>query len=201
MGIKINHKTKRHPLRGAFYHLVERRESWTFAALAAKSVNFSLPACTAVISARPKTEKIAADFSSAPLHKSAKGHPNGCPFAFLVEAAGIEPASENHLIQLSPSAAVLLRFPSRIAERQAMRYGSHYAVTVGVAPRRSRSPLIDASLPTAVLRGKTGSLIKPPTQRSCCRLLFKSAGFIAGPPPLLAYRISQSPSKPLRPRV
>jgi hypothetical protein len=66
-----------------------------------------------------------------------------------------------------------LRFPSRIAERQAMRYGSHYAVTVGVAPRRSRSPLIDAPHPAAVLRGRTGGLIKPPRQRYCCRLLFK----------------------------
>ena len=99
----------------------------------------------------------------------------------MVEAAGIEPASENHLIRLSPSAAVLFRFPSRAAERQAARYGSHYAVTVGVAPRRSRSPLIDASLPTAVLRGKTGSLIRPPRQQYCCRLFFKIAGFIAGP--------------------
>ena len=82
----------------------------------------------------------------------------------LVEAAGIEPASENHLIQLSPSAAYLLRFPSHIADGQAMRYGSHYAVTVGVAPLRSRSPLIDAPLPVAVLRGRTGGLIKPPEQ-------------------------------------
>ena len=95
----------------------------------------------------------------------------------MVEAAGIEPASENHLIQLSPSAADLLGFPSRIAERQAMRYGSHYGVTRGVAPPRSRSPLIDASLPTAVLRGKTGGLIKPPRQRYCCRLLFKNCRF------------------------
>ncbi len=97
-----------------------------------------------------------------------------------MEAAGIEPASESHLIQLSPSAADLFGFPSRIAERQAMRYGSRYAVTVGAAPRRTRSPLIDASLPTAVLRGKTGSLIRPPTQLYCCRLLFKSTDFIAG---------------------
>ncbi len=76
---------------------------------------------------------------------------------------------------------VYWRFPSRAADRQAARYGSHYAVTGRVAPLRSRSPLIDASLPTAVLRGKTGSLIRPPTQLYCCRLLFKIAGFIAGP--------------------
>ena len=135
------------------------------------------------------------------LLREIKKTPVWVSFLFLVEARGIEPLSENHLIQLSPSAADLLRFPSRIADRQAMRYGSHYGVTSGVAPCRSRSPLIDASLPTAVLRGKTGGLIRLPTQRYCCRLLFKSAGFIAGPPPLLAYRISQSPSKPLRPHV
>ena len=88
----------------------------------------------------------------------------GVFFLFLVEARGIEPLSENHLIQLSPSAVRLLGFPSRIAGGQAMRYGSHYAVTEGVAPLRSRSPLIDAPLPVAVLRGRTGSLIKPPEQ-------------------------------------
>ena len=49
----------------------------------------------------------------------------GCGSLPLVEAAGIEPASENHLIRLSPSAAILLGFPSRIAEWQAIRYGSH----------------------------------------------------------------------------
>ena len=97
----------------------------------------------------------------------------GSPLTCLVEAARVELASEHHLIQLSPSAADLLGFPSRIAERQAMRYGSHYAVTVGVAPHRSRSPLIDAPHPAAVLRGRTGGLIKPPRQLYCCRLLFK----------------------------
>ena len=113
------------------------------------------------------------------LHNAKRAPPKAVLVA-LVEAAGIEPASESHLIQLSPSAADLLRFPSRIADRQAMRYGSHYAVTGRVAPLRSRSPLIDASLPTAVLRGKTGSLIRPPTQLYCCRLLFKIADFTAG---------------------
>ena len=111
--------------------------------------------------------------------KTQKSTHEGC-FLRLVEAAGIEPASENHLIQLSPSAVRLLRFPSRIAGGQAMRYGSHYAVTVGCHPHRSRSPRVDASLPVAVLRGKTGSLIRPPGQQYCCRLLFKIAAFIAG---------------------
>ena len=96
-----------------------------------------------------------------------------------MEAAGIEPASENHLVRLSPSAADLLRFPSRIADRQAMRYGSHYAVTGGVAPFRSRSPLFDAPFSVAVVRGRTGGLIRPPEQQYCCRLLFKVADFRA----------------------
>ncbi len=45
-------------------------------------------------------------------------------FAFyLVEPGGIEPPSENHLSQLSPSAAGLLGFPSPNADRQAFGYG------------------------------------------------------------------------------
>ena len=158
----------------------------------------STPIKPCIFALRAKIRLATRSLASA---KKKKDTHKGCPFLFLVEAARVELASENHLIQLSPSAADLLRFPSRIADRQAMRYGSHYGVTSGVAPCRSRSPLIDASLPTAVLRGKTGGLIRLPTQRYCCRLLFKSAGFIAGPPPLLAYRISQSPSKPLRPHI
>ena len=106
-------------------------------------------------------------------NENAKRAPVKGALCILVEARGIEPLSENHLIQLSPSAADLLRVPSRIADRQAMRYGSHYAVTVGVAPRRSRSPLFDAPHPAAVLRGRTGGLIKPPRQRYCCSLLFE----------------------------
>ena len=76
----------------------------------------------------------------------------------LVEARGIEPQSENHLIQLSPSAVRLLGFPSRIAGGQAMRYGSHYAVTEGVASPCSRSPLIGALFSAAVLRDRTGCI-------------------------------------------
>ncbi len=75
----------------------------------------------------------------------------------MVESRGIEPLSENHLIRLSPSAVGLLRFPSRIADRQAIRYGSHYAMTESVAPLGSCSPLVDAFIPTAVLRVKTGA--------------------------------------------
>ena len=74
----------------------------------------------------------------------------------MVEAAGIEPASESHLIQLSPSAADLLGFPSRIADRQAMRYGSHYAVTKDVATLRSRSPLIRRLAPDRGASGRNG---------------------------------------------
>lgn len=46
---------------------------------------------------------------------------NGC--AALVEAAGIEPASENLSTQLSPGADGLLKFPRRPANRQADRQG------------------------------------------------------------------------------
>ena len=78
--------------------------------------------------------------------------------SYLVEARGIEPLSENHLIQLSPSAVRLLGVPSRIAGGQAMRYGSHYAVTGGVASPCSRSPLIGALFSAAVLRDRTGCI-------------------------------------------
>ena len=43
---------------------------------------------------------------------------------FLVEMAGIEPASENRLPGLSTSVAALLTFPPRTAEQQALRISS-----------------------------------------------------------------------------
>jgi hypothetical protein len=46
------------------------------------------------------------------------------PSFIMVEARGIEPLSENHLSQLSPSAAYPLRFPSPDADGQASGYGS-----------------------------------------------------------------------------
>ena len=42
----------------------------------------------------------------------------------VVEAAGIEPASENQFPQLSTSVVYLLTFPARIADKQAMRESS-----------------------------------------------------------------------------
>ena len=41
----------------------------------------------------------------------------------LVEAAGVEPASENPSIQLSPGEVYLLKFPSRRADKQALPKG------------------------------------------------------------------------------
>ena len=84
-----------------------------------------------------------------PLNKRVSDH--------LVEATGIEPVSENHLPWFSPSAADLLRFPSLNAERQALSYGSRPCVTDEATADRSRSPLIDAFIPTAVLRVKTAA--------------------------------------------
>ena len=46
-----------------------------------------------------------------------------CPFG-LVEAAGIEPASENQFTGTSPSAVCRFRFPSHSADKQAECYGS-----------------------------------------------------------------------------
>ncbi len=75
----------------------------------------------------------------------------------LVEPGGIEPPSENHSSQLSPSAADRLGFPSPNAERQAFGYGRCKAVACAAPSARSRSPLIDASFPTAVLRDETAA--------------------------------------------
>lgn len=81
----------------------------------------------------------------------------GSDLFVVVEAGGIEPPSENHLSQLSPSAADLLGFPSSAAERQAADYGSRFVMTEAAARFRSRSPLIDAFIPSAVLRVKTAA--------------------------------------------
>ena len=45
------------------------------------------------------------------------------PF-YLVEMAGVEPASEDQLPRLSTSVADLLKFPQCSAERQALHLGS-----------------------------------------------------------------------------
>lgn len=50
--------------------------------------------------------------------------PKSSSKVLLVEARGVEPLSENHLPQLSPSAVSLLGFPSHSADRQALCYGS-----------------------------------------------------------------------------
>ena len=82
----------------------------------------------------------------------------GCSFTPpMVEARGVEPLSENQSTVLSPSAAGLLRFPSHNAGRQALCYGSHPVMTGAVARPRSRSPLVDAFIPAAVLRVKTAA--------------------------------------------
>lgn len=77
--------------------------------------------------------------------------------SYLVEARGIEPLSENHLPWLSPSAVHLLGFPSSCAGGQAYDFGSRPVMTGAAARPGSRSPLIDAFIPTAVLRVKTAA--------------------------------------------
>ena len=74
-----------------------------------------------------------------------------------MEAARIELASENPSPRLSPSAVFRLGFPSSIAEKQAIDYGSRYVMTKKAALFRSRAPLIDALTEAAVLSGRTGA--------------------------------------------
>ena len=74
-----------------------------------------------------------------------------------MELRGIEPLSENHLPRLSPSAARLLGFPSLNAGGQAVSYGSRQVMTGEATAARSRAPLNDAPIPTAVLRVGTAA--------------------------------------------
>lgn len=74
-----------------------------------------------------------------------------------MEATGVEPVSENHLPQLSPSAANYLGFPSLTADRQAVSYGSLYCMTQVKTLLRSRSPLNHAPNKAAVLNVGTAA--------------------------------------------
>ena len=74
-----------------------------------------------------------------------------------MEATGIEPVSESLFPKISPSAAVRLKFPHFPAERQAGKLGSLLFISRFEAHADLRSPLIDAFIPTAVLRVKTAA--------------------------------------------
>ena len=65
----------------------------------------------------------------------------------MVEAAGIEPASENQSIQASPSAVCLSAFrpfPPHSAGKQALWFSSFWYNPTCEAAQQDRSPLIDA---------------------------------------------------------
>ena len=65
---------------------------------------------------------------------------------FVVEMAGVEPASESSSAQLSTSVSGLLGLPSAPAVRQADAYGSLQVMTGEEAIPCSRSLLIDAQI-------------------------------------------------------
>lgn len=76
-----------------------------------------------------------------------------------MEAAGIEPASKNRFIQLSPSAADALTFPYSAARRQAALFGISYTWQV----RKSSLRMFTAALtplPGRGAPGLDGSLIR-----------------------------------------
>lgn len=54
-----------------------------------------------------------------PRHEKKEGRTEVRPSFFLVEAAGIEPASEKPLTELSPGAGHLLNFPGLAADARA----------------------------------------------------------------------------------
>ena len=81
---------------------------------------------------------------------------------FLVEMRGIEPLSENLLIQLSPSAFRLLEFPLTHGGGQPYVAGSHFMRDALNGERRvhvHRSN--DAQSEVAILLGGTGGIIMP----------------------------------------
>ena len=87
-----------------------------------------------------------------------KKHPFGCFFR-LVEARGVEPLSENLLIQLSPSAVRLLAFPSADGGGQPSVLGSHLMRDALDGERRVHvHRLLDAQSRAAILSGGTGGI-------------------------------------------
>jgi len=81
---------------------------------------------------------------------------------FLVEARGVEPLSENLLIQLSPSAFRLLDFPLIGGGGQPSLAGSHLMRDALDGERRVHvHRLLDAQSRAAILSGGTGGVITP----------------------------------------
>ena len=97
------------------------------------------------------------DGSNSGFHQNDKAPSFPTVLYVVVEARRVELLSENHLSWLSPGAADPLGFPSPDAEGQASGYGSRLVMTGGAAHPCSRSPLIDAFIPAAVLRVKTAA--------------------------------------------
>lgn len=80
--------------------------------------------------------------------------------SLVVEMAGIEPASEGGAPGLSTGVASVLRFPPPGAQKHAPGIGSLPGHGKGRRrPPRSRSPLIDALIPAAVLRVRTAAYL------------------------------------------
>jgi hypothetical protein len=99
----------------------------------------------------PQTRAVVLDIGKGPEREMAPG-----PYP-VVEMRGIEPLSENQSTQASPGAVGLLRFPRRIAVRQAMQFGSPQYNHALRGARTDRSPLIDAPSAAVVLRGGTAA--------------------------------------------
>ncbi len=78
----------------------------------------------------------------------------------MVEMAGIEPASERGAPGLSTGVAFVLGFPLPGAQKHAPGIGSPLGHGKGRRrPPRSRSPLVDALSPAAVLRVRTAAYL------------------------------------------
>lgn len=97
----------------------------------------------------------------------------------MVEARGIEPLSKKHLQRFSTSVADNLRFPRHSVCRQTLRFGSLWVMTESKAHFRSRSPLIDAPAKPWYSQQERSLIKQRGQQFYCCRLILKSADFIA----------------------
>ena len=127
-----------------------------------------------------------------------------------MELAGIEPVSENPLIQLSPQAVALLYFPYKNADRQAFspvaflcmvdtKANSQRMFTTDMTLGKGRRPPLrngryKATAALSEYQRLTASTLRQPKQLYCCRLLFKIGHFngIIRPAALI---VSQDPRR------
>lgn len=121
-------------------------------------------------------------------------------YVALVEAAGVEPASESSLTGISPSAVHC--FHSLTVTGRDTLYGLVASSCMVRAKLTARTCTAHRrSSPARGPSGGNGRLIRQPRQLYCCQLSLKNCPFYRGQAPLLAIPASPPPSKPVRPHM